>query len=86
MASCNRSIAFAKEFRVRVVETETSAGRNIAVPVELPQPGEYVALGAAVQAAWALTGTRPNWPVAVSAAPTQDTRAVIREQYRARSA
>jgi xylulokinase len=61
------------------------AAQVFAVPVELPQPGEYVALGAAVQAAWALTGTRPSWPVAVSAAPAQDTRVVIREQYRARS-
>jgi len=31
--------------------------------VEIPAPGEYVALGAARQAAWALTGTLPEWPV-----------------------
>ena len=62
------------------------AAQVFAVHVELPQPGEYVALGAAVQAAWALTGTRPSWPVDVSAAPAQDTRAIIREQYLARSA
>jgi xylulokinase len=62
------------------------AAQVFAVPVEVPQPGEYVALGAAVQAAWALTGERPSWPVAVSAAPALDTRAVIREQYRARAA
>ncbi|WP_243230743.1 xylulokinase [Microbacterium sp. CIAB417] len=30
-------------------------------PVVVPAPGEYVALGAAVQAAWALTGERPTW-------------------------
>lgn len=30
-------------------------------PVVVPEPGEYVALGAAVQAAWALTGIRPSW-------------------------
>lgn len=30
-------------------------------PVVVPEPGEYVALGAAVQAAWALTGARPVW-------------------------
>ena len=62
------------------------AAQVFTVPVALPQPGEYVALGAAVQAAWALTGERPNWPVAVSASPAVDTRGVIREQYRARSA
>ena len=61
------------------------AAQVFAVPVEVPEPGEYVALGAAVQAAWALTGERPDWPVAVSAAPALDTRAVIREQYGARA-
>ncbi|ASO22627.1 xylulokinase [Actinoalloteichus hoggarensis] len=35
------------------------------VPVEVPEPGEYVALGAARQAAWALAGGEhpPAWPV-----------------------
>ena len=61
------------------------AAQVFPVPVEVPRPGEYVALGAAVQAAWALTGTRPGWPVAVVASPAPDTRAVIREQYRARA-
>ncbi|WP_309068538.1 xylulokinase [Microbacterium sp.] len=53
-------------------------------PVVVPEPGEYVAAGAAVQAAWALTGERPAWPVSLSAEPAPDTRAVIREQYAAR--
>src|SRR5690606_20781104 len=30
-------------------------------PVVVPAPGEYVALGASVQAAWGLTGSMPNW-------------------------
>ena len=60
------------------------AAQVFSVPVAVPTPGEYVALGAAVQAAWALTGTRPDWPVEVSAAPAIDTQPVIREQYRAR--
>jgi xylulokinase len=51
------------------------------VPVEVPEPAEYVALGAAVQAAWALTGSRPQWPIAVSARPALDHRDIIREQY-----
>jgi xylulokinase len=62
------------------------AAQVFAVPVELPTPGEYVALGAAAQAAWALSGERPNWPVSMSAAPAHDTRQVIREQYRAHAA
>ncbi|WP_062297982.1 xylulokinase [Demequina maris] len=53
------------------------------VPVEVPEPGEYVAAGAAVQAAWALTGSRPAWPLAVVAAPAQDTRPEIMEAYSA---
>jgi xylulokinase len=53
-------------------------------PVEVPEPGEYVALGAAVQAAWALTGERPSWTVPIAARPARDTRPVIREQYTAR--
>ncbi len=51
------------------------------LPVVVPSPGEYVARGAAVQAAWALSGTRPEWPVALTAAPEPDFRPVIGEQY-----
>jgi xylulokinase len=51
------------------------------VPVQVPEPAEYVAFGAAVQAAWALTGERPEWPVSVTNSPLPDHRAVIREQY-----
>ena len=54
------------------------------VPVVIPKPGEYVATGAAVQAAWALTGTRPDWSLSIAAEPAVDFRPVIREQYRAR--
>ncbi len=56
------------------------------VPVVVPQPGEYVADGAARQAAWVLTGHRPSWPVELLAAPGPDPRPVIREQYRAAAA
>ena len=38
------------------------------VPVVVPPPAEYVALGAARQAAWALTGSLPDWPTAGSTA------------------
>jgi xylulokinase len=49
--------------------------------VIVPKPGEYVAAGAAVQAAWAFTGTRPDWPVELVAAPKRDHRPLIRAQY-----
>ena len=60
------------------------AAQVFAAPVVVPRPAEYVALGAAVQAAWALTGTRPVWTMAVHAEPPVDTRPIIRAQYRAR--
>jgi xylulokinase len=50
-------------------------------PVVIPAPGEYVADGAAAQAAWVLTGSRPQWPLEVVAQPAQDFKPVIREQY-----
>ncbi|MGA1835809.1 xylulokinase [Herbiconiux sp. 11R-BC] len=56
------------------------------VPVSIPTPGEYVADGAAVQAGWALSGSRPAWPLSLAASPAPDHRAVIRQQYAARQA
>lgn len=54
------------------------------VPVEVPRPGEYVANGAATQAAWALSGSRPTWTLETAATPDPDLRTTIREQYAAR--
>ncbi|CAN5400742.1 xylulokinase [soil metagenome] len=54
------------------------------VPVVVPTPGEYVAAGAAVQAAWVLSGTRPEWPIETSAEPEHDSRPEIRAAYAAR--
>lgn len=34
----------------------------LGMAVDVPTPGEYVADGAALQAAWAATGERPYWP------------------------
>ncbi len=61
------------------------AAQVLDVPVVVPAPGEYVARGAAAQAAWALTGERPGWelPTVVEHAP--DTHPVIRAQYAARA-
>jgi len=53
------------------------------VPVAVPNPGEYVADGAARQAAWALTGQRPTWPLD---APLQTYEAAITPQVRERYA
>jgi len=57
------------------------AAQVFEVPVQIPLPGEYVADGAARQAAWVLTGQRPTWPVELVAHPDPDPRPVIREQY-----
>lgn len=38
-----------------------AAASVLGVPVEVPVPGEYVALGAARQAVWAATGELPVW-------------------------
>jgi xylulokinase len=57
------------------------AAQVFELPVVIPSPGEYVARGAAVQAAWALSGNRPEWPVAMDASPAPDFHPVIRENY-----
>ena len=62
----------------------TIASQVFDVPVMVPSPGEYVALGAAVQAVWTLTGARPEWAPRYSAEPAPDFRRSIRDNYRAR--
>ena len=39
---------------------------TLGMPVTVPEPAEYVALGAARQAAWAATGSLPRWERSVS--------------------
>ncbi|MFJ6000866.1 xylulokinase [Arthrobacter sp. NPDC092385] len=51
------------------------------LPVRIPAPGEYVAQGAAVQAAWTLTGSRPQWTVETVEDRAADHQPVIRRQY-----
>jgi xylulokinase len=53
------------------------------VPVTVPSPAEYVALGAARQAAWALSGASepPTWPLAGTAEYTAEPGPQVREQY-----
>ena len=59
----------------------------LGAPVVLPEPGEYVALGAARQATWALTGELPTWEVATgkpeSPVMTDEEAAGVRELYAA---
>jgi xylulokinase len=53
------------------------------LPVVVPEAAEYVALGAARQAAWALAGTAepPSWPARPSATYEASAAPGIREQY-----
>lgn len=54
------------------------------VPIVVPEPGEYVADGAARQAAWVALGSAPEWPVSTVAELAPRPVAVVREQYAAR--
>jgi xylulokinase len=58
------------------------AAQVFSAPVEVPLPGEYVAMGAAAQAAWVLSGARPSWKVDTAATPDVDTRPHVLEAYR----
>jgi len=56
------------------------------VPVTVPPPAEYVALGAARQAAWALSGAAspPDWPLpGFSVEYTAEPVPLVRERYAA---
>jgi xylulokinase len=52
-------------------------------PVTVPAPGEYVALGAARQAAWALAGTAepPSWAPIESETFEAEPTPLVREAY-----
>jgi xylulokinase len=58
------------------------AGEVFGVPVVIPDPGEYVALGAATQSAFALTGARPAWSPKILAELAPGTT-TARASYRA---
>ena len=60
------------------------AAEVFGLPVDVPEPGEYVAAGAARQAAWALTGVAPDWSTPIAANLTPAPQPVITEQYAAR--
>jgi xylulokinase len=55
----------------------------LGVPVLVPPPGEYVADGAARQAAWVLAGgsTPPVWPATSTEVFEADAVPFVRERY-----
>lgn len=55
----------------------------LGVPVVVPEPGEYVAVGAARQAAWTLAGSEgpPPWAVPVGATYDADPVPAVRARY-----
>lgn len=54
-------------------------------PIVVPGIDEAVARGAAVQAAWALTGERPSWDDGDARSFAIDHRPIIRQRYAARA-
>lgn len=60
-----------------------AAATVFGVPVDVPEPREYVALGAARQAAWAATGELPVWGrrIEESFMPDGGWGTVVRERY-----
>jgi xylulokinase len=57
----------------------------LGAPVHVPTPAEYVALGAARQAAWTLSqqDSPPSWPVGDTSSYTADPTPHVLEQYSA---
>ncbi|WP_413602652.1 xylulokinase [Curtobacterium sp. Curtsp57] len=59
----------------------TIAAQVFGRDVHLPEPGEYVAAGAAKQAAWALSGTLPSWTLDTTTVAA-DPHPEVLERYR----
>jgi xylulokinase len=70
---------------VRSEAVRTLAPSIFGLPVVVPEPAEYVALGAARQAAWALSGAAepPTWPASPSTTYEGTATPGVREQYAA---
>ena len=67
--------------RSRAVREIASA--VLGLPVTVPEPGEYVARGAARQAAWVLAGGAepPEWPLSGVVATEAEPTPFVRERY-----
>ena len=63
------------------VGVQQVVSETVSLPVVVPDPGEYVAIGAAKQAAWALTGERPGWQPQARALPPGPTDPEARNQF-----
>ncbi len=61
---------------------QTVAAEVFGVPIEVPAPGEYVAIGAARQAAWALSGRLPIWDVPTLAALDANPKPQVLASYK----
>lgn len=65
------------------------AAQVLGTPVSIPEPGEYVADGAARQAAWVLAAAAdpeagaPSWSTTIATTLDADPRTEVREQYAA---
>ncbi|WP_125776202.1 xylulokinase [Antribacter gilvus] len=68
---------------------QSIAPQVFGLPIAIPKPGEYVADGAARQAAWVLAAasepgaTAPAWSTTIATTLAADPQPVIREQYAA---
>jgi xylulokinase len=61
--------------------TQRIASEVFGRPVMVVPPAEYVALGAAAQAAWAVSGERPAWELEGTSVVSSPPRPEIRSQY-----
>ena len=63
------------------VGVQQVVSETVPLPVIVPEPGEYVAYGAATQAAWALTGRRPEWKPRSKTLTHDGTHSAARDQF-----
>ncbi|MGO1584187.1 MAG: FGGY-family carbohydrate kinase, partial [Actinomycetaceae bacterium] len=62
---------------------QTVLSEIVDVPIQVPEPGEYVAKGAAMQAAAALEGEFPTWQRSATEVPAREVQPVIMQQHEA---
>ena len=77
--SCNRVILVGGAAENPAVQQV--AAQVFGVEISIPKTGEYVADGAARQAAWVALGTETKWNISTQATVPADTQPVILQQY-----
>lgn len=70
----------------QLAATQTIAAQVFGVEVDVPPSAEYVALGAAAQATWLVSGSRPTWPIEGTVTVAADPRPEIAAAYADRAA